>query len=90
MTDVVVEDVVVMPLPFLRTMDIDMGHDDDAGDEGEGGEEHEDGNILVDEMDVDVNIAAADIPVVVVDTAGAAVLLLPAAAVVAAAVVSSE
>jgi hypothetical protein len=88
MTDVVVEDVVVMPLPFLRTMDIDTDHDDDAGDEGEGGEEHEDGNILVDEMDVDVDTAAADIPVVVVDAA-AAVLLLPAAAVVVAAV-SSE
>jgi hypothetical protein len=90
MTDVVVEDVVVMPLPFLRTMDIDMGHDDDAGDEGEGGEEHEDGNILVDEMDVDVNIAAADMPVVVVDAAAA--VLLPAAAVVAVVVaaVSSE
>ena len=88
MTDVVVEDVVVMPLPFLRTMDTDMGHDDDAGDEGEGGEEHADGNILVDEMDVDT--AAADIPVVVVDAAAAAVLLLPAAAVVVVAAVSSE
>lgn len=91
MPNVVVEDDDVMPLPFHRTMDIDTGHDDDAGDEGEGDEEHEDGNILVDGMGVDVNIAAVDMSVVVVDDA-AAVPLLPSAAdvVVAAAVASSE
>ena len=94
MPKLVVEDEDdVMPLPFLRTMDIDTGHDDDAGDEGEeGDEEHEGGNILVGYgMDVDVNIAAADMPVVVVDDDVAAPLLLhAAAAVVVAAVVSSE
>ena len=90
MPKVVVEDDDVMPLPFLRTVDIDTGHDDDAGDE-EGGEEHEDGNIQVDGMDVDVDTAAADMPVVVVDDDVAAPLLLhAAAAVVVAAVVSSE